>query len=410
MIELVIYGIGITLSFYMAWCLGANDAANPTDCAVGAGVIPIKKAVALFAIFAAMGGILLGPFVMRTVDRGMVDRDAGLRSGELTGEMVILGSFTAVLSACLWVTFCTWKGMPVSTSHSIVGGVLGFGLIVSPALIQWSRVHTVFASLVVSPILSLLLACGLFFLLRAYFKKARGRRSDSALIFLLLYIVCFLIFISIFHKILKWDFIPTMASSSLISLIPPTLAILAFLRRYGELGNGRTQAYLLIAALCLSAFAFGANDMANATGVFVTPTEILAGKPPLEATMFLLSIFGAAGIALGGLTWGHRVITTSAYKVTRLDPLTGAAAEYSNLLTVFLFTTVPAVLTGFGMPISTTHSTIGSIIGVGLASRGLTGIHKATTGKILTFWILTIPCVALISLGLFQLFSRVVGI
>ncbi len=150
--------------------------------------------------------------------------------------------------------------------------------------------------------------------------------------------------------------------------------------------------------------------MANATGVFVTPTQKILGGPPSISIMFVLAAIGAVGIVIGGFTWGYKVINTAAYQVTRLDPLSGAAAEYSNAITVFLFTVVPTFLMGFGMPISTTHSSIGSIIGVGLAMKGLRGVSMKTTGKILAFWVLTIPAVALISMGLFWLFSQVMVI
>jgi len=404
MIELLIYGIGILLAFFMAWSMGANDASNPTECAVGAGVISMKRAVVLFAIFAALGGIMLGPLVMKTVDRGLISR------GQLSPEVVTVGSLTAVLSAALWVTFSTWRGMPVSTTHSIIGGVLGFGLIVAPSLIQWGTLGIVVLSLIMSPILSLLLAVGLFYFFRAYFRKVRRERSNLFLICSLVYVFAFATLVSIFKQILKWGTIEAIFSSFLLALIFPTLSAYAFRRRYGKFEATQSMSYLLIVVLCFSAFAFGANDMANATGVFITPTQNLMGTLPEGGVMLMLAAVGALGVAIGGLTWGYKVINTAAYQVTRLDPLSGAAAEYSNAITVFLFTVVPTFLIGFGMPISTTQSSIGSIIGVGLAMKGLTGISKKTTGKILAFWILTIPCVALLSMSLFWLFSHVVAI
>ena len=404
MIELLIYGIGILLAFFMAWSMGANDASNPTECAVGAGVISMKRAVVLFAIFAALGGIMLGPLVMKTVDRGLISR------GQLSPEVVTVGSLTAVLSAALWVTFSTWRGMPVSTTHSIIGGVLGFGLIVAPSLIQWGTLGIVVLSLIMSPILSLLLAVGLFYFFRAYFRKVRRERSNLFLICSLVYVFAFATLVSIFKQILKWGTIEAIFSSFLLALIFPTLSAYAFRRRYGKFEATQSMSYLLIVVLCFSAFAFGANDMANATGVFITPTQNLMGTLPEGGVMLMLASVGALGVAIGGLTWGYKVINTAAYQVTRLDPLSGAAAEYSNAITVFLFTVVPTFLIGFGMPISTTQSSIGSIIGVGLAMKGLTGISKKTTGKILAFWILTIPCVALLSMSLFWLFSHVVAI
>ena len=402
MIELVIYAVGIVLAFYMAWCLGANDAANPCNCIVGSGVFPMRKAILTFVIFAGIGGVLLGPFVMETVDRGIIPREQfGL-------AQLALGSFCAVLSACLWVTFSTWKGMPVSTTHAIVGGILGFGFATYPSLIDWGRTNAVFASFITSPFIALLLAAGLFFMLNSYFKKPRPVGVNLGLIASLFLPLFLFAFISVLHRILRWELAEALTWGFVGSLVLLTIFLVSTLKGR-NFGNAKLIAYSLILVHFLSAFAFGANDMANATGVFITPTERVAGTPTLQ-TILMLSVLGAAGIALGGFTWGHRVIDTAAYRVTRLDPLTGLAAEYSQAFTVLFFTTVPAILFGFGIPISTSISNIGTVVGVGLASKGPSGIHKATVGKIVGFWILTIPCVALISMGLFHLFSQVVAI
>jgi len=125
--------------------------------------------------------------------------------------------------------------------------------------------------------------------------------------------------------------------------------------------------------------------------------------------MLLLSLLGVTGIALGAFTWGYKVIDTAAYRVTRLNPLTGLAAEYSQAFTVLIFTTVPALLWKFGMPISTSISNIGTVVGVGLAAGGLGGIDRKTTAKILAFWTLTIPCAALLSALLFKVVNGVMG-
>lgn len=404
---ILVYAIGILLCLLMAWNLGANDAANPTTCAVGSGAISMKKAIVLFAIFAALGGILLGPFVMKTIDRGIIPKE------ELSEGVMILGSFAAILAAGLFIALCTWKGIPASTTHSIIGGVLGFGLIASPHLVNWDKISIIFGSLLVSPLLAVLVAFGLFHTFRAYFRKPKKKQTDLILSFLLLFALGFAVTLSICQKVLEFPPFESLGVTLLSATILGTFGTFWLHKEYRtSQGDERTNSAetvkfmsnLLIVALCFSAFAFGANDMANATGAFITPTMAITGAPTTEV-IILLALLGSIGIAVGGLTWGYRVIRTSSFRVTRLDPLTGLAGGYSNAFVVLLFTIVPYYLIGFGIPISTTHSSIGSIIGVGLASRGFGGVNKYTVGKILLTWGITIPCVAILSAIFFELFS-----
>ncbi len=404
---ILVYAIGILLSLFMAWNLGANDAANPTACAVGSGTIQMKKAIILFATFAALGGILLGPFVMKTIDRGIIPKE------ELSEGVMILGSFAAILAAGLFVALCTWKGIPASTTHSIIGGVLGFGLIASPHLVNWGKISIIFGSLLISPFLAVLVAFGLFHTFRAYFRKPRKKQTDLILSYLLLFALGFVFTLIICQKVLGFPLLESLTVTFLSAIILGTLGTFWLHRKYrtsqsGErenrAGTEKFMSNLLIVALCFSAFAFGANDMANATGAFVTPTMAITGAPAMEV-MILLALLGSIGMVVGGFTWGYRVIRTSSFRVTRLDPLTGLAGGYSTAFVIFLFTVVPYYLIGFGIPISTTHSSIGSIIGVGLASRGFGGVNKNTVGKIILVWGITIPAVAILSAIFFELFS-----
>ncbi|MBC7218678.1 MAG: inorganic phosphate transporter [Hadesarchaea archaeon] len=401
MIEIIIYGVGLVLSFYIAWCLGANDAANPTDCAVGSGALSMKKAIILFAIFAALGGILLGPMVMKTVDRGLVDRES------LSIEVLTVGSFSACLSAGLWITFCTYRGMPVSTTHSIIGGVIGFGL-ASSAPLRWNNLYVVAASLVISPLLALILAAGLYILLKNYFKQERTEKSNLVAIYILTFVLVFSCFLMILYQTLGLRIFEAVFIALPASFIFSTVLTFVVRVKYSVFTASNFLYTLLIIGLCFTAFSFGANDMANATGVFVTPTQKITGNPTF-ITMFLLSLLGSAGVAFGAFTWGYKVLEVTAYKITRLDILNGAAAEYANAIVVFLFTVLPSLFLGFGLPISTTHASVGSIIGVGLV-KGLSGVSRGVTGKIIAFWALTIPAVILISMFLFWLISKLVGI
>lgn len=315
--------LGLAASFYMAWCLGANDASNPTECAVGAGVVSLRQALVLFAIFTSLGALLQGHMVIKTLGRGIVP------------SIDLVGAFTTALAAGLWITLCTYLGLPISTSQSITGAVIGYGLVVYGLEgVRWELMTRVVASWLTSPLSAIAMTMFLFKLLTRLIKGT-------------------------------------------------------------PLGDRLVRA-LLVASLCFSAYSFGANDVGNATGVLLTA---VGGLGP--AGMWLLAAWGALGIAVGGFTWGYRVIRTVAYRVTRLDPYSGAAAELSNALVVYLFTTVPYALIGYGMPISTTHTSVGSVIGAGLARGREVGWR--TVALIIGSWLLTVPTAALFSLTLYRL-------
>jgi len=331
---LILYAVGLALTIPIAWSLGANDAANPTDCAVGSGAISLRKALILFALFTSLGAVLQGHMVMKTIDRGIVPR------------IEILGAFTIVVSVCLWLLLCTWKGMPVSTTHTTVGAVLGYGVAAyGIGKVNLNVLVKVLLGFAISPLAAMLAA------------------------YLLL-------------KLLEY-------------LLPRISRDLRLLDKF--------MAALLIGSLIFSAYSFGANDIANVTGVYVTVTREVGGMPDME-TMVILALLGSGGIALGGFTWGYRVIETAGRKITRLSLSMGVSAELANALVVYLFTTVPFLLFGWGLPVSTTHSSVGAIIGVGLG-RGMKAVNRGIVLRILAAWTFTFPCAFLLSLGIFKFIS-----
>ncbi|MDW8044237.1 MAG: anion permease [Nitrososphaerota archaeon] len=325
----MVYIIGIALSFMIAWSIGANDAANPTECAVGAGVISIRKAVYLFAAFTALGALLQGYMVMKTLDRGIVP------------YIPVSGAFIITLSAVIWIGLCSWIGMPISTTHSLVGAIIGYGIVAyGVEKIKWAVLEKVFIAMIASPILSLIVAIILYYISISIFTRLSWSMQTI-------------------DRVIKW---------------------------------------LLIGALCFSAYSFGANDVANATGVFVTVTKEI-GRIPDSTAMFFMALLGSIGILIGGLSLGPRVIRVAGMRTTRLVPITGFAAELSNATVIYLFTTLPYLIFGYGMPISTTQSSIGSIIGVGLVGGG--GVDKMIVIKIVLAWALTLPTTIILSITLY---------
>jgi PiT family inorganic phosphate transporter len=330
----VLLAFGLALSFFMAWNLGANDAATPTDCAVGAGVISIKKAVVLFALFSTIGALSQGFMTIKTIGTGIVP------------NIDVIGALTITLATCIWVTFCTWKGLEISNTYSVVGSVIGYGIAVFGSV--ESRI---FAELLISWVSSPILAMALSF--------------------------------TIYHLLLK-AFRNSLDDNRFIKLL----------------------SFLLIVALCFSAYTFGANDVGNASGVYLTVAQEVGNIPSFTA-MFILAAFGSVGIALGGLTWGHKVIETVSFKIIRLDVLSGFAAELANGLIVYLFVTLPYLVLGFGLPVSTSIAGVGAIIGVGIA-KDFRAINKSTVGRLLVTWALTVPATAALSIVLYKSVSLII--
>ncbi|MEM2914321.1 MAG: inorganic phosphate transporter [Candidatus Bathyarchaeia archaeon] len=326
---------GLGLSFFMAWNLGANDAATPTDCAVGSGVISVKKALILFGVFSAIGAIAQGHMNIKTIGSGIVP------------EIDVLGALTITLSACLWVTFCTWKGLEISNTYSVIGAVIGYGIITyGPLESMFNMITLLFTSWIISPICSMALSFSLYKILnRILSKHAENKQLEKAI------------------------------------------------------------SYFLIGTLCFSAYSFGANDVGNATGVYFTVAQNVGNIPTLTTTL-LLSVFGAIGIVIGGLTWGYKVIETVAYRIIHLDVISGFSAELTNALIVYLFVTLPYIFFGFGLPISTSISSVGAIIGAGLG-KDPKAVNKSTVTRLVLTWGITVPATATISLIIYKVATAI---
>jgi len=261
----------------------------------------------------------------------------------------LLGVLVTISVAFSWIMFCNYFGLEISVTHSIIGAVLGYGF-ASYGLsgINWGLVEKVILSWISSPFLAMILAYSFYKLMIHAFKE----------------------------------------DNSIASRVMPTL---------------------LIMSLCYSAYAFGTNDIANATGVYVTVSEIIFGGTPESNVMFILAIIGCIGVAIGGLVLGTRVIGTVAFKITRLDPVSGFAAELSNALVVHMFTTIPYFLLGYGIPISTSLAGVGSVIGVGLAMYRSAGINKRVLVRLFTAWVASVAVTALASYILYSMISPVTG-
>ena len=260
----------------------------------------------------------------------------------------IYDAITASAATAFWITLASYRGLPISTTQSSVGAVLGIGLIYAllghGGSVNVSVLIKVFISWLTSPLGAIALA-------------------------------------AIFYKLFT--------------------RIAGRLARSGKNVN-KVFRIVLICALAYSAYSFGANDVGNATGVYVTVVSVGGeGVPVFDIrTAVMLAALGAVGISLGSFTLGKRVIKTIAFGITRLDYITGSAAGLANALVVWLFTTIPSIVWGWGMPISTTHASVSAVLGVGLAKYGVKGVNWRTFIKIVISWFLTVPITALFTMGL----------
>ncbi len=397
------FWIAVVVGFYMAWNIGANDVANAMGTSVGSGALTFKRAVIVAAIFEFLGAVLVGGSVTDTVRKGIVDPAAFASDPQL----LVVGMCCALLSAALWLHLASWLGWPVSTTHSIVGAVAGFGIAAyGLGAVQWKTMFFIVMSWFVSPLVGGLLGFLVFVFIR---NKILDTRSPIAnlkkygpLFVFPVFAILVLSFIYKGLKNLKLDL--PLGQAAFISCGVGLLATLAaywWVRRLKPLPDGEVREqlsvveknfiYLQILTACFVAFAHGSNDVANAVGpmaavVGTLKAGVVAQK--VELPIWVL-VAGAGGIVVGLATYGHKVMATIGKNITEMSPSRGFSAEFGAAATIL-------VGSKLGLPISTTHTLVGGVIGVGLA-RGIGALDMALVRKIGLSWIITVPFAGLLS-------------
>ena len=405
--------VTILAGLYMSWSIGANDVANAMGTSVGSRAITLKQAVILAAIFDFTGAILVGSHVTATLQKGIVDPEIFLGKPEVFAA----GMLAALIGAAAWVHIATAYGLPVSTSHSIVGAIFAFGLVYGGfSSVQWGKMLSIVISWVISPLAGALLGFLMFgYLHQRIFQSPTpamiARRVAPQMVFLVVAIV-FLSVIFKGPKTLHLDLPlgPAAAMAAGIGLIVAGLYALLLRRHWIECANlpihqqlDRVEQifrYLQIATACYVAFAHGANDVANAMGpvagiYMVMKTNNL--DTAVQVPIWILAI-GAVGIALGISTYGYRVIKTIGEKITEMTPTRGFAAQFSCATTVLTCSLL-------GLPVSTSHTIVGSVVGVGLA-RGISTIDRKIVMNICYSWVITIPVAAIITIVLLPILEK----
>ena len=405
-----IIGGASAIAFYMAWSIGANDVANSMATAVGAKAITFKQAVLIAGVLNLVGAVFVGGHVTDTVRKGIVDV-TGLES-----EILLLGFISSLLAAAIWVTLSTWKEMPISTTHSIIGALVGFGLISGGfSSVIWSKVESVIASWILSPLAGCIIAFLIFkIIVRTIFSKDKPVEAAKIVGPIVIGFTALLIVSSLFLKtpLSKNYNISDLTGIIIACFVGLFVCILALIILRNIKGKG-SEDYLTVEGIfrklqiitsCYVAFAHGANDVANAIGPVAAIVPLAQGislGSKIDVPIWLLAL-GGVGIAFGCMTWGRRVMKTVGSRITSLTNTRGFSVDFGAATTVL-------IASKLGMPISTSHTVVGAVIGVGLA-RGLEAIDLSVIKKIVISWVLTLPIAAGTSIGIFLLLKLITGI
>ena len=408
--EYYILGVATLIGFYMAANIGANDLANAMGTSVGSGALTMNQAVVVSMIANMVGAVLAGGHVTNTIRKGMIDPSL------LTGspESLLLGMFAALLSAGIWVQVATHFGLPVSTTHSIVGAVVGFGIMaVGFGAVSWGTVIAVVLSWIISPVAGGVLGGAVYVFIRRKILSSRAPYDQTRKYAPWMLTVVFTVLIlSILFKGLKNLHLNLGFGTALLIALPVSVAAgfagRAILSRLGGEGcrwirgdeSEKVQCvflYLQILTACYVAFAHGANDVANAIGPLAAIFAVVKTKTVAMQVEVPAWMLAAGGAAVGGglLAFGSRVMQTIGRKITEITPVRGFSAEFGAATTIL-------ICSRLGLPVSTTHVLVGSVIGVGFM-RGMGVLDLRVIRNILYSWFITLPFTLVLSMGLYTL-------
>ena len=413
LVELTLFGIPLILissamlGFFTAYGVGANDVANAMGTSVGSKVLTIKQAVLVAAVFEFLGAFLAGGGVTQTIRKGVID--PALFDGNL--EILIYGMISALFAAGTWLLVASLRGWPVSTTHTIVGAIVGFGIYaLGINEINWAVVGNIGLSWITSPLSSALVA-GLFYYICKTYIIDNDSRFKGLIIRMYIFLAGFAIALITVTKGLKnifkqQELFVSFQESVFISAIAALLFTFIFYyfskAKLKQSVDSESQfAYLMIFTSCAVAFAHGSNDVANAIGPLAAinqATNQLLNQPYTLETPLWILFLGATGIVIGLATLGYRVMKTIGENIVKLTPSKGFSAQLAAALTV-------VIASQLDMPVSTTHTLVGAVIGIGLV-EGASAINFNSVRTIVLSWVVTLPAGALLSIAFLELFTN----
>ncbi|MEK9870766.1 MAG: inorganic phosphate transporter [Gammaproteobacteria bacterium] len=405
----------ILFGFFMAWGVGANDVANAMGTSVGAKAITLKQAIIIAMVFEFAGAYLAGGEVTSTIRKGIIDPE----TLSADPELLVYGMMSALLAAAIWLLVASTFGWPVSTTHSIVGAIVGFASVgISVDAVNWGKVGNIVSSWVVSPVLAGTFSFFIYMSVRKFvfdtedpFKSAK--RAVPVYIFMVGFVISMVTMVKgLKHIGLDLSFEESILYSLAMAGVICVIGAIAVSRvkrvsesvHHDVINIERLFGVLMIFTACSMAFAHGSNDVANAIGPLAAVNSIISsgGEVAQKAMMpNWILLLGGGGIVAGLALYGYRVMRTIGTHITELTPSSGFAAELAAATTVVL-------ASGYSLPVSTTHTLVGGVLGVGLA-RGIAALNLRVVGTIFVSWLVTLPAGAGLAIIFFYMFKAILG-
>jgi len=422
---LILVALAGVVGFIMAWGIGANDVANAMGTSVGAKAITLKQAILIAMVFEFSGAYLAGGEVTATIRKGIIDSNYFVDIPEL----LVLGMISSLFAAGLWLVIASYKGWPVSTTHSIVGAIVGFTAVgVSAEAVAWGKIGGIVGSWIVTPAISGIIAIIIFLSAK---KLILDRRHPllAAVKYIPIYmgLAGFIMALVTVKKGLKHvglglPFLEGILLSVGIGVLTAVIGMI-FVRKLSRkmlhskeaeemisveeqnISVERVFAVLMVLTACCMAFAHGSNDVANAIGPLAAVVSVVSNGGEITKSANLawwILPLGGFGIVMGLALFGHRVMKTIGQGITHLTPSRGFAAELAAATTVL-------IASGTGLPISTTQTLVGAVLGVGLA-QGVAALNAKTIRSIITSWVITLPAGAFFSIVFFYILRLIFGL
>ena len=406
--------LAVVLGLYMTWGIGANDVANAMVTSVGSGAISVKQAIIIAAIFEFSGAFLAGGHVTKTIRKGIIDPTPIMGNPEI----LVYGMLSALIAAAIWLTIASWMGWPVSTTHSIIGSIVGFAIVgIGVDAVNWPKIVTIVLSWIVSPLVGGAIA---FLLMRSIQKFIldtdtpflNAKRYAPYYVFIVGFVISLVtLFKGLKHLDIELSIVQSLIYAFIFGVFVTVIAHIIINRISMKLGESIHDQFnqiekifgiMMIFSASAMAFAHGSNDVANGIGPMAAIVSIVesGGEMAQKSSLPLwILLIGGFGIVLGLATFGYRVMQTIGSKITELVPTRGFSAELAAAATV-------VIASRTGIPVSTTQIAVGGVMGVGLA-RGIGALDLRVVGGIMMSWVITLPVGALLSIFFFFFFRGV---